>query len=58
MHIKSQEGNEELFWDESNWEALCKSCHDKKTAKEDGRGGKKEESILIKIINNKVLMIC
>lgn len=40
-HIKPHEGNEELFWFESNWQALCKCCHDKKTAKEDGRWGKK-----------------
>lgn len=40
-HIKPHEGNQILFWDEINWQALCKCCHDKKTAKEDGRWGKK-----------------
>ena len=27
-----------LFWDEANWAALCKRCHDAKTARE-GRWG-------------------
>ena len=24
-------GDQNLFWDEDNWQALCKSCHDRKT---------------------------
>ncbi|WP_304879789.1 HNH endonuclease [uncultured Parasutterella sp.] len=28
-----------MFWDESNWQALCKRCHDRKTAAEDGGFG-------------------
>lgn len=40
-HIIPHKGNEELFWDESNWQSLCKECHDKKTAREDGRWGRK-----------------
>ena len=24
-----------LFWDRSNWRALCKRCHDQKTRRED-----------------------
>lgn len=46
-HIIPHKGNGELFWNEKNWQALCKSCHDRKTAKEDGgfgnigRGGSK-----------------
>ena len=27
-HIKPHRGDEELFWDESNWQAMCKPCHD------------------------------
>lgn len=34
-HIKPHRGDEQLFWNESNWQALCKSCHDKKTMTED-----------------------
>ena len=36
-HIKPHKGDQALFWDESNWQALCKHCHDSKTAREDGR---------------------
>ena len=38
-HIIPHKGDKELFWDSGNWQALCKSCHSKKTAKEDGRWG-------------------
>lgn len=37
-HIKPHRGNKSLFWDESNWQALCKKCHDKKTMTEDRYG--------------------
>ena len=26
-HIKPHRGNEVLFWDETNWQPLCSSCH-------------------------------
>ncbi len=28
-------GDKALFWDRSNWQALCKRCHDRKTMHED-----------------------
>jgi 5-methylcytosine-specific restriction protein A len=34
-HIVPHRGREQLFWDESNWQALCKACHDRKTGEED-----------------------
>ncbi|MDU2265242.1 HNH endonuclease signature motif containing protein [Clostridium celatum] len=34
-HIKPHREDKKLFWDESNWQALCKRCHDKKTMTED-----------------------
>ena len=36
-HIIPHRGNPTLMWDESNWQALCKPCHDKKTGNEDSR---------------------
>lgn len=34
-HIKPHRGDPELFWDEKNWQPLCKHCHDHKTMTED-----------------------
>ena len=34
-HIYPHQGNQKLFWDENNWQALCKRCHDRKTRTED-----------------------
>lgn len=36
-HIIPHRGDSALMWDESNWQALCKPCHDKKTGNEDSR---------------------
>ena len=30
-HIIPHRGDPKLFWDQGNWQALCKACHDKKT---------------------------
>ena len=27
-HIQPHKGDTALFWDRSNWQALCKHCHD------------------------------
>ena len=34
-HIVPHRGDPRLFWDEENWQALCHSCHSKKTRNED-----------------------
>jgi 5-methylcytosine-specific restriction protein A len=34
-HVVPHRGDKVLFWDECNWQSLCKSCHDKKTMTED-----------------------
>ena len=34
-HIKPHRGDKALFWDERNWQALCKRHHDVKTGRED-----------------------
>ena len=41
-HIKPHLGNKILVWLQSNWQALCWSCHSKKTAKEDGGFGNRK----------------
>lgn len=33
-HIIPHKGNMKLFWDQSNWQSLCVSCHNSKSAKE------------------------
>jgi 5-methylcytosine-specific restriction protein A len=38
-HIVPHRGDAQLFWDESNHQSLCKRCHDRKTAREDGGFG-------------------
>jgi len=38
-HRIPHRGDETLFWDQSNWQAMAKVCHDKKTASEDGGFG-------------------
>ena len=30
-HIIPHRGDRKLFWDQSNWQPLCKECHDWKT---------------------------
>ncbi|RKJ07590.1 HNH endonuclease, partial [Butyricicoccus sp. 1XD8-22] len=34
-HIKPHQGDQSLFWNENNWQPLCKRCHDRKTRTED-----------------------
>ena len=30
-HIIPHRGDKELFWNQENWQPLCKDCHDRKT---------------------------
>lgn len=39
-HIVPHRGDRSLFWDTANHQALCKSCHDRKTVLEDGGFGR------------------
>lgn len=34
-HVVPHKGDKVLFWDKNNWQSLCKTCHDRKTATED-----------------------
>lgn len=38
-HIVPHKGDQKLFWDTDNWQALCHNCHSAKTAREDGGFG-------------------
>ncbi|WP_410498137.1 HNH endonuclease [Chitinibacter sp. S2-10] len=38
-HIRPHRGDEALFFDERNLQGLCKPCHSRKTAAEDGGFG-------------------
>lgn len=38
-HRIPHRGDMRLFWDRSNWQAMAKACHDRKTATEDGGFG-------------------
>jgi 5-methylcytosine-specific restriction enzyme A len=38
-HIIPHQGDPDLFWNPDNHQALCTSCHSRKTAKEDGGFG-------------------
>lgn len=35
-HVVPHRGDPRLFWDEANWQALCRACHAIKTAREPG----------------------
>ena len=39
-HIKAHRGDPALFWDRSNLQGLCRSCHSSKTNKKDGGWGR------------------
>lgn len=39
-HIVPHKGDKVAFWQRSNWQPLCKPCHDRKTATEDGGWGR------------------
>ncbi|NQT14228.1 MAG: HNH endonuclease [Planctomycetes bacterium] len=39
-HVTPHKGDKRLFWKPSNHQALCKRCHDRKTATTDGGWGR------------------
>jgi 5-methylcytosine-specific restriction protein A len=43
-HRTPHRGDITLFWDMSNWQALSKSCHDRKTARVDGGFGNRRKT--------------
>ena len=45
-HTTPHKGDMKLFWDTKNHQALCESCHNRKTAKEDGGFGNERKNKL------------
>lgn len=39
-HIIPHRGDDKLFWDMSNWQALAQLCHNRKTVEKDGGLGR------------------
>jgi len=39
-HTIPHRGSMRIFWDQTNWQALCHRCHSRKTAREDGGFGR------------------
>ena len=37
-HITPHKGSQSLFWNSSNWQALCESCHNSTKKKEEAKG--------------------
>ena len=33
-HIRPHRGDKKLFWDRSNWQVLCQTCHGQKSSRE------------------------
>jgi 5-methylcytosine-specific restriction protein A len=44
-HVKPHKGDPDLFWDRSNWAPMCRRCHGKKTARQDGSFGNPRKSV-------------
>ena len=45
-HIVPHRGDQQLFWDTNNWQSMAKTCHDKKTAREDGGFGNRRGDVI------------
>lgn len=52
-HIIPHKGDKALFWNEQNWQPLCESCHNRKTATED-RGSWSYQQPVLKANRNSV----
>lgn len=37
-HIQPHRGDLDLFWGRDNWQALCRSCHDRRKSREEWSG--------------------
>lgn len=50
-HIVPHKGDKVLFWDKNNWQSLCKSCHDRKTATEDKGSWSYQQTVIEKPVS-------
>ena len=50
-HITPHKGDKVLFWDKNNWQPLCKSCHDRKTATEDRGSWSYQQTVIEKPVS-------
>jgi 5-methylcytosine-specific restriction protein A len=60
-HKIPHRGDESLFWDQENWQSLCKECHSTKTAAEDGGFGNLRAQILPKWMpkpTKRLIVVC
>ncbi len=59
-HKIPHQGDMDLFWDRTNWQSLCTSCHNTKTALEDGGFGNRPamRPAWLKPSNIKVFLVC
>ncbi|WP_025052589.1 HNH endonuclease signature motif containing protein [Sulfitobacter noctilucae] len=39
-HIIAHRGNQDRFWDRSNWQPLCKPCHDRRKQRQERSDGR------------------
>lgn len=37
-HIKAHKGNDDLMWDENNWQSMCGTCHSSGKQREEKSG--------------------
>jgi 5-methylcytosine-specific restriction endonuclease McrA len=37
-HVAPHKGDQRLFWDTANWQALCKPCHDRHKQRQERTG--------------------
>lgn len=44
-HIIPHKGDKAFFWDKNNWQSLCESCHNRKTATEDKGGWSYQQTV-------------
>ena len=57
-HIIPHRGDQKLFWDQNNWQSLCKSCHDKKTLTEDTPAGGRVHFSVVKSHGDRCALFC